>query len=296
MQLRNADAAMYEAKRAGNGIYRFFDAQLNAKARRLADLEQRLRQAIAADEFVIHYQPRLDTNGYRIVTLEALVRWQHPEHGLVFPGDFIPRAEDNGSIVELGAHIVRDVCGQVAAWRARGLTPPPVAINASARQLRDDGFVHLIRDAVSQAGITFDMIEIEVTESCVMEDPEVSAAILGELGELGVRVSLDDFGTGYSSLSSLKRLPLYAIKIDRSFVADIGIDANDDVIVASTISMGHGLGLRMVAEGVETQAQLIRLRMLGCEEVQGYLFSRPLPTDEIEKLLRQGQCPPGKGA
>jgi diguanylate cyclase len=170
-----------------------------------------------------------------------------------------------------------------------------VAVNASVKQLRDAGFVQLVRDAVEGAGIAFQDIEIEVTESCVMEDPEMSASILAALVALGVRISLDDYGTGYSSLSSIRRLPLYAIKIDRSFVADIGIDSNDDVIVASTISMSHGLGLRVVAEGVETREQLKRLRMLGCEEVQGYLFSRPLPLEEIEKLLVRGICEPQGG-
>ena len=290
--LKNADAAMYEAKRSGRGAYRFFDAQLNAKVQLYANLEQRLRHAIANHEFVMHYQPRISASGYRIVSLEALVRWNHPEFGMVYPGDFIPLAEESGHIVELGTAILNQVCRQIAKWRAAGLNTPPVAVNASAKQLRDEGFVDLVRHAVESAGISFHDLEIEVTESCVMEDPELSAAILESLVKLGVRISLDDYGTGYSSLSSIKRLPLYAIKIDRSFVADIGIDSNDDVIVASTISMSHGLGLRVVAEGVETRDQLKRLRILGCEEVQGYLFSRPLPVDEIGKLLKRGVCWP----
>lgn len=290
--IKNADAAMYEAKRSGRGEYRFFDAQLNAKAQRYLNLEQRLKNAIADGEFFVHYQPRISAFGYRIVSLEALARWHHPEYGVVYPGDFIPLAEETGHIVELGAAILHLVCRQVAKWRGAGLYTPSVAVNVSARQLRDSGFVQLVRDAVEGAGISYHDIEIEVTESCVMEDPEMSAAILGALVELGVRISLDDYGTGYSSLSSIKRLPLYAIKIDRSFIADIGIDSNDDVIVASTISMSHGLGLRVVAEGVETREQLKRLRILGCEELQGYLFSRPLPLVEIEKLLQRGICEP----
>ncbi|HET6720712.1 MAG TPA: EAL domain-containing protein, partial [Rhodocyclaceae bacterium] len=225
-------------------------------------------------------------------SLEALARWQHPEYGMVYPGDFIPLAEETGHIVDLGAAMLHQVCRQIARWRQAGLHTPTVAINVSAKQLRDAGFVQLVRDAVGAAGISCHDIEIEVTESCVMVDPEMSVAILETLVGMGVRISLDDYGTGYSSLSSIKRLPLYAIKIDRSFIGDIGIDSNDDVIVASTISMSHGLGLRVVAEGVETREQLKRLRMLGCEEMQGYLFSRPLALEETEKLLQRGVCEP----
>ena len=290
--LKNADAAMYEAKRAGQGNFRFFDAQLNARVQRYSNLEQRFRIAVDLGEFEMHYQPRMDTSGYRIVSLEALVRWRHPEYGLVFPGDFIPIAEETGFIVHLGEVIVDRVCRQIAEWRAAGLHVPRVAINASARQLRDDGFIHLIRWHVERSGIAFSDLEVEVTESCVMENPETSARVLGELVSLGLKISLDDYGTGYSSLSSIKRLPLSAIKIDRSFVKDIGIDPNDDVIVASTISMSHGLGLRVVAEGVETRSQLIRLRVLGCEEVQGYLFSRPIPPGDMARMLVRGICEP----
>jgi diguanylate cyclase (GGDEF)-like protein len=294
--LRNADAAMYEAKRAGRGNYRFFDALLNARVQRYTNLEQRFRLAVEQGEFLMHYQPRMDTHGYGLVSLEALVRWKHPDYGLVFPGDFIPVAEDTGFIVELGEVVVGLVCAQIAQWRSAGLRVPRVAINASARQLRDDGFAHLIRWSVERYGIAYSDLEIEVTESCVMEDPEASAAVLGQLVDLGITVSLDDYGTGYSSLSSIKRLPLSAIKIDRSFVQDIGIDPNDDVIVASTISMSHGLGLRVVAEGVETRSQLIRLRVLGCEEVQGYLFSRPVPAEDAARLLARGICEPRQEA
>ncbi len=287
--MRNADSAMYEAKRAGRGCFRFYDPSLNSRSILQADLSSRFRRAIMGDEFVLHYQPRISLNGYRITSLEALIRWQHPERGLVFPGEFIDYAEQEGLVVELGNWVLRETCRQIAAWLAEGISVVPVAINVSPKQLRDQTFVNYIREVVSDYGIPANLLEIEITERCVVEDFERPRQALEALSGLGLKIALDDYGTGSSSLSFLKRLPINVIKIDRSFISDIRNQSNDAAIVASTIALGHNLGLTVIAEGVETREQLIYLRAAGCDEVQGYYFQKPVAAAEIVEALKAGE-------
>ncbi|AWI80465.1 GGDEF-domain containing protein [Parazoarcus communis] len=287
--MRNADSAMYEAKRAGRGCFRFYDPTLNSRSVLQADLSSRFRRAIMGGEFILHYQPRISLNGYRITSLEALIRWQHPERGLVFPGEFIDYAEQEGLVVELGNWVLRETCRQIAAWLAEGIKVVPVAINVSPKQLRDQTFVNYIREVVSDYGIPANLLEIEITERCVVEDFERPRQALEALSGLGLKIALDDYGTGFSSLSFLKRLPINVIKIDRSFISDIRNQSNDAAIVASTIALGHNLGLTVIAEGVETREQLIYLRAAGCDEVQGYYFQKPVAAAEIVEALKAGE-------
>ncbi len=286
--MRNADSAMYEAKRSGRGCFRYYDPSLNARSALHLDLHSRFRRAILGEEFVLHYQPRVALNGLRITSLEALIRWQHPERGLVYPGDFIDYAEQEGLVVELGNWVVREACRQIAAWQQVGIAVVPVAINVSARQLRDQSFVEVIRETTAHYGIRPDMLEIEITERCVVDDFERAHAALEVLSRLGLKIALDDFGTGFSSLSYLRRLPIDIIKIDRSFINDIRNQTNDAAIVASTIALGHNLGLTVIAEGVETREQAVYLKAAGCDEVQGYYFQRPIPAADTLPLLRDG--------
>lgn len=279
--MRHADSAMYEAKGAGRACFRFYDPSLNSRSALQLDLSGRFRRAIMGNEFVLHYQPRIALNGYRITSLEALIRWQHPERGLVFPGEFIDYAEQEGLVVELGNWVVRETCRQIAAWLAQGIDVVPVAINVSPKQLRDQSLVEVIRETTTHYGIPAELLEVEITERCVVEDFERPRLALEALSALGLRIALDDYGTGFSSLSYLKRLPIDIIKIDRSFIGDIRNQSNDAAIVASTIALGHNLGLTVIAEGVETREQVIYLRAAGCDEVQGYYFHKPAPADEI---------------
>lgn len=283
--MRNADSAMYEAKRSGSGRFHYYDPSLNSRSSLQLDLSGRFRRAILGNEFVLHYQPRVTLNGFRVTSLEALIRWQHPERGLVPPGEFIDYAEQEGLVVELGNWVVREACRQIAAWLADGLEIVPVAINVSPKQLRDDSFVEVIRESVAHYGIRPELLEIEITERCVVEDFKRPRTALETLSALGLKIALDDYGTGFSSLSYLKRLPIDIIKIDRSFISDIRNQTNDAAIVASTIALGHNLGLTVIAEGVETREQLIYLRTAGCDEVQGYYFQKPAPADAIRPLL-----------
>lgn len=289
--MRNADSAMYEAKRSGSGRFHYYDPSLNSRSSLQLDLNGRFRRAILGNEFVLHYQPRVTLNGFRVTSLEALIRWQHPERGLVPPGEFIEYAEQEGLVVELGNWVVRETCRQIAAWIAEGLEIVPVAINVSPKQLRDHSFVEVIRESVAHYGIRPDLLEIEITERCVVEDFERPRAALETLSALGLKIALDDYGTGFSSLSYLKQLPIDIIKIDRSFISDIRNARHDAAIVASTIALGHNLGLTVIAEGVETREQVIYLRTAGCDEVQGYYFQKPAPADAIRPLLAAGSQP-----
>lgn len=286
--MQHADAAMYEAKRAGRGCFRFYDPSLNARSALHLELSARFRRAILSDEFVLHYQPRISLSGYRVTSLEALIRWQHPERGLVFPGEFIDYAEQEGLVIELGNWVVREACRQIAEWLAAGVEVVPVAINISPKQLRDQGFVDVIRETVTHYGFPASLLELEITERCVVEDFERPRQALETLSALGMKIALDDYGTGFSSLSYLKRLPIDIIKIDRSFISDIRQQGNDAAIVASTIALGHNLGLTVIAEGVETREQLMHLRIAGCDEVQGYYFHKPAAAASMVELLRSG--------
>jgi diguanylate cyclase (GGDEF)-like protein/PAS domain S-box-containing protein len=284
--LKHADAAMYQAKDNGKNKIQFYTAELADQAARQFELESALRLALVRDELVLHFQPKVGVAGGQIVGLEALVRWQHPVRGLVPPGEFIPLAEERGLIVPLGRWVMQQACRQIRDWRSAGLQSPPVAVNLSVRQFADEGLVDHLVHSMATHGVTAADIEVELTESVLMADPERANAVLGRLRELGVRISIDDFGTGYSSLSYLKRFPAEAVKIDRSFISGLPDDANDAAITQAVIAMAHSLGLQVVAEGVETPAQLATLLRLGCDEAQGYLTGRPAPPAEIARLLR----------
>ncbi len=283
--MKAADTAMYQAKANGRNNCQFFtDEMRRAGDERLA-IEAGLRTAIDRGELLLHYQPQRDLASGRIVGMEALLRWQHPERGMVPPPKFIPVAEDTGLIEPIGAWVIDRALAQVARWRDAIDPRLRVAVNLSAHQLRSAGIVGVVARSLERHGLKGDALELEVTESTAMQDPARTAALLRELRALGVALAIDDFGTGYSSLAYLKRLPLSCLKLDRSFVTDIEHDANDAAISKATIQLAHSLGLAVVAEGVENATQLDFLRALGCDTAQGYLIARPLPPAECERFL-----------
>ena len=284
--LRNADAAMRRVKERGGNGFRFFDQTMNKAATERLDLETALRLAVDRQEFVVHYQPQLRLSDRRVLGCEALIRWHHPKRGLVPPLEFIPLAEETGLIVPIGIWVLRAACRQVQSWRAAGLGDLSVAVNLSARQFHQPDLVTQIRAAVAETGLPPSALEIELTESTVMDDAERAVGILRELRAIGIRISVDDFGTGYSSLSYLRKLPINSLKIDRSFISDIGIDADDDAIVQTIIALGKVLRLEEIAEGIETEAQAEFLNRHGCDIGQGYLFARPMPADAFADWLR----------
>ena len=281
----SADAALYLAKEQGRDTYRFYTESLTAAANEHLALETRLRRALDQGEFVLHYQPLLDDRHGGVIGVEALARWQPPGEALVPPARFIPIAEETGLIAPLGAWILRAACAQARAWMDAGLPPLVMAVNLSARQFQAGDVVELVRAALAETGLPAARLELELTESVIMADAEQSIATLDALTALGVRLAIDDFGTGYSSLAYLKRFPIDKLKIDRGFVAGLADDADDREIAATIIAMARGLHLDVLAEGVETEQQLALLRQFGCDQYQGYLFSRPLPADEFAAWL-----------
>lgn len=285
--LTRADSAMYSAKANGAGNYRFCDASLNASTARQFELLARFRAALKENEFCLHYQPRVNLKNFEIVGLEALVRWQHPTDGMIFPGEFINLAEKHNLIVALGEWVINETCRQMASWKEAGIPVVPVAINVSAKQLKDESLLTMICNALERYSLESSLLEIEITESCLIEDFDTAKSVLERLRDYGLKISMDDYGTGFSGLSSLKQLPIYAIKIDRSFVRDIRNDVSDAVIVASTITLAHNLGLIVVAEGVESKEQVVHLKTAGCDQVQGFYFKRPVSADEIELVLKR---------
>lgn len=278
--MKNADTAMYHAKSAGRNNYQFFRSGMNEAASERLLIENNLRQALARKEFVLHYQPQIDAQSGAVVCVEALIRWQHPEQGMIPPLRFIPVAEETGLIGPIGQWVLEEAMGQLRAWRSAGIEGLRMAVNLSASQLRDPDLGAHIHARLLQHNLPGSCLELEITESVAMHDPAHSATMLQSLHELGVGLAIDDFGTGYSSLAYLKQLPLDRLKLDRSFVTDIEHDANDAAICTATISLAHSLHLAVVAEGVETPAQMHYLKSLGCDLLQGYLFSEPLPADE----------------
>ena len=285
--VRNAETAMYRAKEQGRNTCQFYTAEMNARSEVRVALEHELRQALERAEFLVYYQPKVSLRTGRVTGMEALVRWQSPDRGMVGPDTFIPLAEETGLIVPLGAWVLRTVCAQNRAWQDAGLPALTVAVNLSPRQFRQQDIAALIEDALTGAGLDPRFLELEITESMVMRDANRVAALLGDLKRLGVALSMDDFGTGYSSLSYLKRFPFDKLKIDKSFVCDITRDPDNAAIAKAIIAMAHSLHLKVIAEGVETQGQLEYLRSHGCDEMQGYYFSRPVPAREFEILLRE---------
>ena len=286
--LRNADTAMYRAKESGRASYQFYLPQMNERAAERLKIESRLRGALERGEFVLHYQPKVCLDSGEISGFEALLRWQHPERGLVPPLEFISILEDTGLIVPVGEWVVRSVCQQLRQWQRDGVPLRPVAVNLSARQFHQAGLDVVIARIVSQSGIDPGLLEFELTESMLMNDPEAAVRTLQRMKTWGVRLSVDDFGTGYSSLAYLKRFPLDALKIDRAFIRDITTDPDDAAITLAIIGLAHSMKLTVVAEGVETEAQLAYLRARGCDEMQGYYFARPMPPAECARALAEG--------
>lgn len=284
--LRNADLAMYRAKRGGKDNYNVFDPSVNVHLPGRLNLESDLRQAVEREEFVVHYQPEVLLETGEIAGFEALVRWEHPKRGLVPPAEFVPLAEETGLIVAIGRWVLGEACRQAKGWReGLGDTLPAVNVNLSPRQFRHPDLVKDVARVLRETSLSPRDLGLEVTESAIMDDAVVADTALRQLRDLGVQLAIDDFGTGYSSLSRLKQLPVDALKIDRSFVAGIGEDAEDEVLISGVTNIAAGLGLSTVAEGVETPAQAARLRALGCRLAQGYYFSGPLPSEEVPALL-----------
>ncbi len=297
--LRNADSAMYHAKNAGRNNHQFYAKRMNEAAGERLQLESALRHAVAAispdsSEFCMHFQPQIDAVTGRVVALEALLRWNSPTFGSVPPFRFISIAEETGLIQPLGDWVIWETCRQIRALKTAGISDVRVAINISAQQLRHENLLLLVRGALACYELLPSDIELEVTESTAMQNTEVTLGVLDELAAMGILLAIDDFGTGYSSLAYLKHLPIQHLKIDRSFVTDIETDANDAAICAATIALGHNLGLKLVAEGVETEQQREFLCRLNCDVLQGYLYSKPLPFEEIVPYLlaRQGTSEP----
>jgi len=285
--LKNADTAMYRAKDAGRNNFQFYAHAMNARALDRLKLEGALRNALLRNEFVLHYQPQMDIASGAIVGVEALLRWQPPNAEMIHPADFIPIAEETGLIVGIGEWVLRTACAQHRAWARSGLYPPlRMAVNLSARQFKQQDIAKMVSRALEESGCEPHCLELEITESIVMDNPETAAATLQKLADMGVHLSIDDFGTGYSSLAYLKRFPIHALKIDRSFVRDITTDADDAAIAKAVIALAHSMKLRVIAEGVETGEQLDFLREQRCDQMQGYHLSRPVPARQLENLLR----------
>lgn len=284
----NADMAMYRAKAAGRNNYKLFTPALNEKVQRRMSLETALRQAIGNQEFLVHYQPKVELAGGRVVGMEALVRWERPGHGLVSPGEFIPLAEDTGQIVPIGRWVLEQACRQAKAWHDRGHHDLAISVNLSPRQFQQKDLVPMVTDTLGSSGLDPRSLELEVTESMLMSSVDEAIVTLDELSSLGVRLSMDDFGKGYSNLYYLKHFPMDTLKIDRSFVRDVATEVDDASIVDTIISMSRSLKLNVIAEGVENTDQLRFLRERSCDQMQGFLFSRPLPPDEITSMLTSG--------
>ncbi|TMG74739.1 MAG: EAL domain-containing protein, partial [Betaproteobacteria bacterium] len=287
--ITNADVAMYRAKEQGRNNYQYFTREMNERALERVRMEAELRRAIERREFLLHYQPKVDLKSGAICGLEALLRWQHPKKGLVSPAEFIPVLEDTGLIVPVGEWVMQEACTQVQAWRRAGLAVPPVAVNLSARQFQQKDLEAIVRRILQATAVDAALLELELTESMLMKDPEAAARTLQGLKEAGVKLSVDDFGTGYSSLAYLKRFPIDSLKIDRAFIRDVTLDPDDAAITLAIIGLGHSLKLKVVAEGVETEAQLDFLSAQDCDEMQGFYFARPLPVTDCTQALTEGR-------
>jgi EAL domain-containing protein (putative c-di-GMP-specific phosphodiesterase class I) len=285
--IAHADAAMYSAKQRGRGSVQCFEGGMGEGVHNRVQLESDLHQAISSQQFELYYQPKVHTNTGSVRSAEALIRWRHPERGMIPPDQFIPLAEECGLIGAIGEWVVREACRQARIWQDSGLSPMRVSVNLSPSQFRGSGLIHSVRRALEEARLEPQYLEVELTESAVMSDPEESIAILEQLSAMGILVSVDDFGTGYSSMSYLRRLPIDKLKIDRVFINEIVSRPEDASIVRAIVSLAHSLRLKVVAEGVETPAQLDFLKAVGCDEYQGYHFSRPLPSNEFERVVRE---------
>ena len=283
--LKNAGAALYKAKRSGGANYQFYTADIHDRASRRLSLETTLRRAIQNHEFLLHYQPKVSVDSLEITGVEALIRWHHPQLGLVSPAEFIPLAEDTGLIISIGEWVLKEACLQNKRWQTQGFAPIRTAVNISARQLHDQGFADTVIRILKETNLAPQYLELELTESSIMQNAELAANVLSRLKSMGIYCSIDDFGTGYSSLASLKRLPINALKIDKSFVSEAPSEPDDAALVMAIVTLAHNLRLKVIAEGVETEEQLRLLHLLRCDEIQGFLFSKPLPADAFVSLL-----------
>jgi diguanylate cyclase (GGDEF)-like protein/PAS domain S-box-containing protein len=285
--IKHADAALYQAKEQGRNNYQFYTAAINSRAPELLTLEKSLRHGLERGEFLVYYQPQINITTWEISGMEALLRWQHPEMGLVAPKIFMSVAEESGLIIPIGEWVLRTACTQNKAWQDAGLPPISVAVNLSARQFHQPRLLEIIAQILQETGLEPRFLDLEITETTAIQNVEFTKVILHSLQEMGIRISMDDFGTGYSSLSHLKQFPLHTLKIDQSFVQDLALNGRDIEIVKAVIGLGQGLNLNVVAEGVESQEQLNFLHSLKCEEVQGYLFNRPLSVEHATAALQQ---------
>ncbi|TIO08266.1 EAL domain-containing protein [Mesorhizobium sp.] len=283
--LANADAAMYRAKEFGRDNFQFYAPEFNTTAHEKFVLQEELRNALVRSEFTLVYQPQVDLRSGRVFAVEALIRWNHPTRGTIAPTAFIPAAEETGLIVPIGDWVLHEACRQNKAWQDAGLPPMTVCVNVSARQFRERNLISRVVNALTESGLEAGYLELEVTESLIMQDIDLAVATMNELQSLGVQISIDDFGTGYSSLSALKTFPVARLKIDKSFINDLAADENDQAVASAVISLGQKLNLRVIAEGVETDDQVAFLRKNNCDEMQGYHFSKPVSASDIEDLL-----------
>jgi diguanylate cyclase (GGDEF)-like protein/PAS domain S-box-containing protein len=283
--LKNADIAMYHAKQSGKNSFRFYAKHMDERVQLRLSMEGKLKRALEKEEFALHYQPKVEIETGKIIGVEALLRWNNPEMGQVSPAQFIPVAEETGLIVPIGEWLLYDACRRAQQWREDGLVPVDMAVNLSGHQFRSGGLVQLVGRVLEDTHLAAASLELELTEGMIMENVEDAVGILNQLKEMGLKLSVDDFGTGYSSMAYLKRFPLDILKIDRSFVQDITTDANDATIIRAIIALARGLSLTSIAEGVETEEQLQFLRRHGCDQIQGYLISRPIPHEQMAQLL-----------
>jgi diguanylate cyclase (GGDEF)-like protein len=286
--IKNADTAMYHAKQCGRDNYQFFKPNMSLQAVERQSLEGQLRYALERQELSLHYQPKVNLKTGAITSVEALVRWQHPERGPLLPGQFLTIAEDNGMIVPIGRWVLYEACRQTREWLDAGLLAVPVAVNISSQEFRSEQFLESVQVALKNSSLDPRFLELELTETVLMRHAESTTHTLGQFKALGVRLAVDDFGTGYSSLSYLRRFPIDTLKLDRSFVQEITTNADDAIIVSAVISLGKSLKHRIIAEGVETAEQLVFLQAHSCDEGQGYYFSRPVTAQQFAKLLETG--------
>jgi diguanylate cyclase (GGDEF)-like protein len=288
--LRNADIAMYKAKQTGGNNYRFFTAKMNEETQHQISLEKELRQAVSNEEFVLYYQPIVESKSGNILGVEALIRWNHPTKGLIFPDEFIGIAEQSSVIIEMGQWVVIESMRQIKKWKDKGFELNKISINIAVKQLENKGFVHRMKKMLNHTSCKAEWIELEIIERFAMRDIEKSISILNELREMNIGIAIDDFGTGHSSMAYLKELPITKLKIDRAFVKDILKSDEDKAIAESILALGSGLGLEVLAEGIETQEQREFFTNHNCHQMQGYFFSKPLPLEKVEKLLIKGSC------
>jgi diguanylate cyclase (GGDEF)-like protein len=285
--LRNADAALYRSKEQGRNLYRFYRSTMNSEASALLKLENYLHRALEKEELLVHYQPQVNIITGKISGMEALLRWQHPELGLVSPGKFIPLAEETGLIIPLGEWVLKTACIQNKAWQIAGIAPLKISVNLSPRQFEQSNLVTKVEQILQETGLEAQWLELEVTETSLLQNVKFANLALEKLVNMGVHISIDDFGTGYSSLGYLKKFPFHTLKIDQLFVRELKNKAQDLAIISAIITLGQGFNLRVIAEGVEKKEQLELLRSLNCEEIQGYWFSPPLSSEKATEFLQK---------